>query len=142
MRSSPIAFGVAAVAATACVLSATAADARDRPFSTAKLTVRPVIDPGFAGSTTGGTGQFSAVQIERYRCAVATGAEYGSPRGAMDISCNDAQPYRQDFNPDNELTIVANPKVPTHLLAGSNRGPAGAGSDRLLHVLRCRCQLG
>ena len=120
MRSSPIAFGVAAVAATACVLSATAADARDRPFSTAKLTVRPVIDPGFAGSTTGGTGQFSAAQIERYRCAVATGAEYGSPGGAMDISCNDAQPYRQDFNPDNELAIVANPKVPTHLLAGSN----------------------
>ena len=38
----------------------------------------------------------------------------------MDISCNDREPYRQDFNPDNELAIVVNPKVPTHLLAGSN----------------------
>ena len=38
----------------------------------------------------------------------------------MDISCNDDEPYRQDFNPDNELAIVVNPKVPTHLLAGSN----------------------
>jgi hypothetical protein len=38
----------------------------------------------------------------------------------MDISCNDVEPYRQDFNPDNELAIAVNPKVPTHLLAGSN----------------------
>jgi hypothetical protein len=83
------------------------------------MTVRPEIG-ATAGAETGGSGQYSKVQIERYRCAVAAGAAYGSPTGAMDISCNDAQPYRQDFNPDNEIAIVANPKVPTHLLAGSN----------------------
>ena len=70
----------------------------------------------------------------------------------MDISCNDREPYRQDFNPDNELAIVVNPKVPTHLLAGSNDYfyrfnnstgvRAGARPDRLLHLLRRRRQLG
>ncbi|HWO50999.1 MAG TPA: sialidase family protein [Ornithinibacter sp.] len=120
MRTRPTTAGVAVLAAAACVLGATAADARDRPFSTSKMTVRPVLDPGFGGATTGGSGQFSARQIEQYRCAVASGAQYGTPAGAMDISCNDREPYRQDFNPDNELAIVVNPKVPTHLLAGSN----------------------
>jgi hypothetical protein len=101
-------------------LGAAAAEARDRPFSTVRLTVRPVADPLTSGNTGPGGGQFSKVPIEHYRCAVAAGAAYGTPAGAMDISCNDPQPYPQDFNPDNELAIVVNPKVPTHLLAGSN----------------------
>ena len=120
MYSRPITLGVAALAATSCVLGATPADARDRPFSTSRMTVRPVVDPLDTGTSSGGSGQYSTVQIERYRCNVSAGAEYGSPAGAMDISCNDPQPYRQDFNPDNELAVVANPKVPAHLLGGSN----------------------
>ena len=119
MASKPLVAAVAALAA-ATVVAAPAADARDRPFGTFRMVVRPVVDPGDGGSTTGGGGNFSKVAIERYRCAVAAGAAYGTPAGAMDISCNDPEPYRQDFNPDNELAIVVNPKVPTHLLAGSN----------------------
>ncbi|HET7277203.1 MAG TPA: sialidase family protein [Dermatophilaceae bacterium] len=120
MRIRPATAGVAALALASTVLAASAADARDRPFSTTRMTVRPDLDAAEAGTTLGGSGQFSVSQIERYRCNVAAGAAYGSPGGAMDISCNDAQPYRQDFAPDNELAIVANPKVPTALLAGSN----------------------
>ena len=70
MRTRPITLAVAALAAASCVVGATAADARDRPFSTSRMTVRPVIDPGYSGSTTGGSGQFSAKQIDQYRCAV------------------------------------------------------------------------
>jgi hypothetical protein len=110
------------VAVTVCgVIGALAvpAEGRDRPFSTTRMTVRPEIG-ATAGVVSGGSGRFSKVQIERYRCQVAAGSEYGTAAGAMDISCNDRQPYRQDFNPDNELAVVVNPKVPTHLLAGSN----------------------
>src|SRR5215217_3554239 len=110
----------AAVVLVTSVVVAPSSEARDRPFGTTRMVVRPVVDPGDGGQTTGGGGQFSKVQIERYRCNVAAGAPYGTPGGAMDISCNDVEPYRQDFNPDNELAIVVNPKVPTHLLAGSN----------------------
>jgi hypothetical protein len=120
MRVRPATAGVAVLAIASTVFAASAAEARDRPFSTSRLTVRPVIDPLDAGSTTGGGGQFSVSQIEKYRCNVAAGAAYGSPTGAMDISCNDAEPYRQDFNPDNELAVAVNPNVPTALLAGSN----------------------
>jgi hypothetical protein len=98
----------------------TPAEGRDRPFSTSRLTVRPEVGPLTGGNATGGTGNFSTVAIEAYRCAVAAGSAYGTPAGAMDISCNDRQPYRQDFNPDNEIAVAVNPKVPTHLLAGSN----------------------
>src|SRR5688572_27416654 len=110
--------GLAALTVTSML--GTGAEARDRPFSTSKMTVRPVIDPLESGSTTGGGGHFSKVQIERYRCAVAAGSGYGAPGGAMDISCNDRQPFRQDFNPDNEIAVAVNPKVPEHVLAGSN----------------------
>jgi hypothetical protein len=111
-------IGLAALTVTSMLGSG--AEARDRPFSTSKMTVRPVIDPLESGSTTGGGGQFSKVQIERYRCAVTAGSAYGAPAGAMDISCNDPEPFRQDFNPDNEIAVAVNPKVPTHVLAGSN----------------------
>jgi hypothetical protein len=119
MRAKFTIIGFATLLVTS-VIALPAAEARDRPFSTARMVVRPVVDPVAAGSTTGGGGQYSKVQIERYRCAVAAGSAYGTPSGAMDISCNDVEPYRQDFNPDNELAIAVNPKVPTHLLAGSN----------------------
>ena len=119
MRARSVLVGLTTLAVLA-VIVAPAVDARDRPFSTARRVVRPVVDPLESGSTTGGGGQFSKVQIERYRCAAAAGSAYGTPAGAMDISCNDVEPYRQDFNPDNELAIAVNPKVPTHLLAGSN----------------------
>ena len=113
MTSKSVILGVAALLQSiATALVAAGAEARDRPFSTSKMTVRPVIDPLESGSTTGGGGQFSKVQIERYRCAVAAGSAYGAPAGAMDISCNDPQPFRQDFNPDNELAVAVNPKVP------------------------------
>jgi hypothetical protein len=119
MRIRSLAAAAVAVLATSVVL-APASEARDRPFSTAKMVVRPLVDPVAKGQTSGGGGQFSKVQIERYRCDVAAGAAYGTPAGSMDISCNDVEPYLQDFNPDNELAIAANPKVPTALLAGSN----------------------
>ena len=119
MTSRTLVAGVAVVA-TVALVNVAPAEARDRPFSTFRMVVRPVLDPGDGGSTTGGSGQFSKVAIERYRCSVGAGAAYGTPAGAMDISCNDTEPYRQDFNPDNELAIAVNPKVPTHLLAGSN----------------------
>jgi hypothetical protein len=119
MRARSLVAGVATLLVVP-MIAVQAAEGRDRPFSTARMVVRPVVDPVTGGSTTGGGGQFSKVQIERYRCAVAAGSAYGTPAGSMDISCNDVQPYRQDFNPDNELAIVVNPKVPTHLLAGSN----------------------
>ena len=143
-------IGLAALTVTATLGSG--AEARDRPFSTSKMTVRPVIDPLDSGSTTGGGGQFSKVQIERYRCEVAAGSAYGTPAGAMDISCNDRQPYRQDFNPDNEIAIVVNPKVPDapagrlqRLLLPVqqlHRSAAGARPDRLLHLVRRRRHLG
>ena len=119
MTSRTLVAGVAVVATVALVNMAPA-EARDRPFSTFRMVVRPVLDPGAGGITTGGGGQFSKVAIERYRCTVAAGAGYGTPAGARDISCNDTEPYRQDFNPDNELAIAVNPKVPTHHLAGSH----------------------
>lgn len=119
MRAKVAVIGVATLVVTS-VIAMPAAQARDRPFSTATMVVRPVVDPVTSGSTTGSSGQFSKVQIERYRCAVAAGSAYGTPAGSMDISCNDVAPYRQDFNPDNEIAIAVNPKVPTHLLAGSN----------------------
>lgn len=119
MASRRLFIGIAALAAAALV-TAPAARAGEDVAQTSRMVVRPVLDPAASGNTSGGSGQFSVSQIERYRCAVAAGPAYGSPAGAMDISCNDAQPYRQDFNPDNELTIAVNPKVPTHLLAGSN----------------------
>jgi hypothetical protein len=111
---------VTVLALVAAAALATPAESRDRPFSTSRLTVRPEIGPLTGGNVTGGTGNFSKVAIEAYRCAVAAGSAYGTPAGAMDISCNDRQPYRQDFNPDNEIAVVVNPKVPTHVLAGSN----------------------
>ena len=114
---------MAAATAGVLLVSGLAGDASagDRPYNTTRLVVRPLVGTGsLGGSTTGGGGAYSKVQIERYRCGVAAGSAYGTPAEAMDISCNNRQPYRQDFNPDNELAVAVNPKVPDHVLAGSN----------------------
>jgi hypothetical protein len=59
-------------------------------------------------------GQFSKVQIERFRCESS-----GDPSAAVDMSCNDTE-FGQDFAPDNEIAIAVNPTDPNHLVAGSN----------------------
>jgi hypothetical protein len=53
-------------------------------------------------------------RIERFRCRSA-----GDPEVSVDMSCNKRQ-LRQDYNPDNEITIAVDPEDPDHLLAGSN----------------------
>jgi hypothetical protein len=59
-------------------------------------------------------GQFSKIQVERFRCESA-----GNPAAAVDMSCNDSE-LGQDFAPDNEIAIAVNPNDPDHLVAGSN----------------------
>lgn len=63
---------------------------------------------------TGGGGQFSKVQIERFRCESS-----GNPAAAVDMSCNTTE-LGQDFAPDNEIAIAVDPTDPNHLVAGSN----------------------
>src|SRR3712207_7053241 len=57
-------------------------------------------------SNTGG--QFSKVQVERFRCASA-----GNPAAAADMSCNTSE-LGQDFAPDNEIAIAVNPRSEEH----------------------------
>ena len=118
MRRRPVVVALVVLAVTGAFLSS--AHGIDRPFSTSRMVVRPVIDPVDSGSTGAGGGQFSTSQIEDYTCEAAAGTAYGTPAGAMDISCNDVSPYRQDFNPDNEIAVAVNPLFPEHVLAGSN----------------------
>jgi hypothetical protein len=90
VRRRPVVVAFAVLAVTGAFLSS--AHGIDRPFSTSRLAVRPVIDPVDSGSTGAGGGQFSPSQIEDYTCEAAAGAGYGTPAGAMDISCNDVSP--------------------------------------------------
>jgi BNR/Asp-box repeat len=53
-------------------------------------------------------------RIERFRCRTA-----GDPAASVDMSCNVPR-LGQQFNPDNEITVVVDPEDPNHLLAGSN----------------------
>jgi hypothetical protein len=90
---------------------------RDRPYGTSRMyfrpdSVRPEADGPGGGGNSGGN--FSKVQIERFRCASA-----GDPSAAVDISCNTAE-WGQDFAPDNELAVAVNPHDPDHVVAGSN----------------------
>ena len=71
-------------------------------------------DSGISSGLTK-TGRFSKVQITRYRCDSS-----GNPAISVDMSCNDPQPYGQDWNPDNEIPIAVDPQDPDHLLSGSN----------------------
>lgn len=107
---------LAAIILGASVL-APAVIARDRPFSTSDLIAMKLgpipKDPG-ATSMVGAGGQFSKIQIERFRCSSS-----GDPATAVDMSCNTTE-YGQDWAPDNEIAIAVDPEDPDHLLAGSN----------------------
>ena len=72
------------------------------------------LDPGAAGQTSLGGGQYSKVQIERFTCSAT-----GNPATAVDMSCNTTN-FAQDFSPDNEIAIAVDPADPDHLVAGSN----------------------
>jgi hypothetical protein len=90
---------------------------RDRPFSTAQLKLDKLWYPVVTGAGTGQTSvgaPFSKEQIERFRCSSS-----GNPAATVDISCNDPT-YGQDWAPDNEIAIAADPEDSLHLLAGSN----------------------
>lgn len=118
---------LAVVAFVTLVVAADPSAGRDRPFGTSR-TVASAFRNGdnAAGNGNGGGsgnadpgGVFSEEQIERFRCSSAAGSEYGTPAGAMDISCN-TRTYRQDFNPDNELAVAVNPYFSSNVVAGSN----------------------
>jgi hypothetical protein len=89
---------------------------RDRPFGTTRLIYfqRVPHQPGFFNLPGTGGGQFSKVQIENFRCSTS-----GNPATYVDMSC-DTTRYGQNFSPDNEIAIAADPENPLHLLAGSN----------------------
>ena len=114
MRRSVI---VVSVLALALGLAAPGALAKDRPFGSDEIIAMrrspSLLDPGSAG-ITGGGGQFSKVQIERFRCESS-----GNPAAAVDMSCNTTD-FGQDFAPDNEIAIAVDPTDPNHLVAGSN----------------------
>jgi hypothetical protein len=107
---------VALVVISVGALASTAV-ARDKPntgdlFRLKWLPAPEQFDLSAGQGITGG--QFSKVQIERFRCESS-----GDPTEAVDISCNDAE-FGQDFAPDNEIAIAVNPSDPNHLVAGSN----------------------
>lgn len=97
---------------------APAATAKDRPYGTNRLIAMKLapsaLDPGAAGVTGLGGGQFSKVQIERFTCSTS-----GDPAATVDMSCNTTA-FAQDFSPDNEIAIAVDPTDPDHLVAGSN----------------------
>jgi hypothetical protein len=103
-----VAFGVWAPAVVA----------RDKPNVSSELFPMKWLPAPEQFDLSGGVGQsggqFSKVQIERFRCESS-----GNPAAAVDISCNDTE-LGQDFAPDNEIAIAVNPDDPDHLVAGSN----------------------
>jgi hypothetical protein len=108
---------VVSTLALALGLAAPGALAKDRPFGSDEIIAMrlspSLLDPGAAGITDG-SGQFSKVQIERFRCTST-----GNPAAAVDMSCNTTD-FGQDFAPDNEIAIAVDPIDPNHLVAGSN----------------------
>jgi hypothetical protein len=108
---------VVSTLALALGLAAQGALAKDRPFGSDEIIAMrlspSLLDPGAAGITDG-SGQFSKVQIERFRCTSS-----GNPAAAVDMSCNTTD-FGQDFAPDNEIAIAVDPIDPNHLVAGSN----------------------
>ena len=112
-----------AIAAVGMAMAGTAmagpSSGRDKPGGD-EAPVRPLslfrpfelsADAGGPGNTGG---QFSKVQIERFRCSSS-----GDPSDAVDMSCDDTA-LGQDFAPDNELAVAVNPIDPDHIVAGSN----------------------
>ncbi|MEJ2304925.1 MAG: sialidase family protein [Anaerolineales bacterium] len=110
---------LAALAILAVALGAwtPAVVAKNKPFDRSQFILSkwfPLpeqFDLGGAGQTSG---QFSKVQIERFRCTSS-----GDPSAAVDMSCNVTE-LGQDFNPDNEIAIAVDPNDGDHLVAGSN----------------------
>jgi len=92
--------------------------ARDKPNSPSELFPLKWLPAPEQFDLDGGVGntggQFSKVQIERFRCESS-----GDPTTTVDISCNTAE-LGQDFAPDNEIAVAVNPNDPNHLVAGSN----------------------
>lgn len=91
--------------------------ARDRPFGTSDLIAakwKPHISELDSGGTGITDGQFSKVQIERFRCTSS-----GNPAAAVDMSCNTTE-LGQNFAPDNEIAVAVNPHNPNHIVSGSN----------------------
>jgi hypothetical protein len=92
--------------------------AGDRPFNTARMTVRPdvqaVVGDVAPGMTGGG---ISKKQIERFRCESPD--DPGDPGDAVDMSCNTDE-YGQNWAPDNEVAVAVDPEDPNHVVAGSN----------------------
>ena len=86
-----------------------------------------------------------------YRCAVAAGSAYGTPAGAMDISCNDRAAVstglqsgqrdrrrREPEGADAPARRVQRLLLPVQQL---DRHPAGDRADRLLHLVGRRREL-
>ena len=63
---------------------------------------------------TGGGGQFSKVQIERFRCTAT-----GNPATGVILNCATPE-FNQNFGPDNEIAVAVNPMNTNHIVAGSN----------------------
>jgi hypothetical protein len=108
---------VAVVGFVLFVSFVTTSSGRDKPNMASDLRLAKLgrllveLDLAPAGNTGG---QFSKVQIERFRCTSA-----GNPSSAVDISCNDPE-LGQNFSPDNEIAVVVDPHNPNHVVAGSN----------------------
>ena len=94
------------------------AGARDKPISPTDLLLLKLLPApeqfDLSGKVGNTGGNFSKVQIERFRCASS-----GDPSAAVDMSCNTPE-LGQDFGPDNEIAIAVDPVDPNHLVAGSN----------------------
>ena len=121
MRTRMMAVVVLATASVAMAGTAAAgpSSGRDKPGGY-EAPVRPLslfrpfeLNEKVGGPGTTG-GQFSKVQIERFRCSSS-----GDPSDAVDMSCDDAA-FGQDFAPDNELAVAVDPNDPDHIVAGSN----------------------
>lgn len=93
---------------------------RDRPFNTSRLIAMKLLPapqeydlPGLDGGT------FSTRRIEAFRCEGNEAGADPTEGDAVDMSCNTTR-FGQDYAPDNEIAIAADPEDPEHLLAGSN----------------------
>ena len=107
--------GALAVGALLAAALATAAVGADRPYSAARMVVRPNVEGVVGTERPGNTGgNLSKTQIERFRCSSA-----GNPAGVVDMSCN-TEEFGQDWAPDNEIAVAVNPEDPDHIVAGSN----------------------
>ena len=89
---------------------------RDKPnvlFAMKWLPAPEQIDLNMPGMTGGG-GQFSKVQIERFRCTAT-----GTPANGVILNCATPE-FNQDFSPDNEIAVAVNPIDEDHIVVGSN----------------------